>query len=83
MNNEPKLNFDEQQVDIKHLKEQFDIYNEDEVQEITAAINPMKKKKPCVCDIYSNMFNKKRVEKTYPGIAHLALVKLLCQNVNK
>ena len=37
---------------IKHLKSQCDIDNDDEVQKITAAIPPMKKKKPvCVtCD---------------------------------
>ena len=29
-----KLNVDEQQDDIKHLKEQFDIYNRDAVQKI-------------------------------------------------
>ena len=47
MNN--KLNVDEQQDDIKHLKEQSDIDDEDDVQEIKAAITPMKKKKPlCV-----------------------------------
>ena len=68
-NNEPKLNVDEQQDDIKHLKEQFDLDNEDEVQEITAAITPMKKKKAYVCDIQSNICNKKWVEKSYPGRA--------------
>ena len=30
-------------AEIQHLKEQFDIDNEDEVQEITAARDPMKK----------------------------------------
>ena len=30
-----KLNIDEQKDDIKHLKEQWDIYNEDELQETT------------------------------------------------
>ena len=49
MNNELKLNVDEQQDDIKHLKGQCDIDVEDEVQEITAAINPMKK--ACLCDM--------------------------------
>ena len=43
MNNDPKLNVDEQQHDIKHLKEQCDINDEDEVQEITTARNPIKK----------------------------------------
>ena len=43
MNNELKLNADEQQDDINHLKEQCEIYDEDDVQEITAARNPLKK----------------------------------------
>ena len=42
------LNVDEQQDDIKHLKEQCDIYNEDEVQEITAAKNPIKRIRLCL-----------------------------------
>ena len=42
------LNVDEQQDDIKHIKEECDINNEDEAKEITAAITPMKTKKP-VC----------------------------------
>ena len=37
-NNELKINVDEQQYDIKHLKEQFDIDDEVEVRGITAAI---------------------------------------------
>ena len=49
VNNEFKLNIDKHQDDIKHLKEQCD---EDEVQEITAAITPMKKNKP-VCVTYN------------------------------
>ena len=43
VNNDLKLNVDEQQDDIKHLKGHCDIHYEDEVQEITAARNPMKK----------------------------------------
>ena len=35
VNNEYKLNVDEQQYNIKHLKEQCDINNKDDVQEIT------------------------------------------------
>ena len=42
------LNVDEQQDDITHLKEQCDIEDEDEVQEITASITPMQKKIMCV-----------------------------------
>ena len=52
VNNELKLNVDEQQDDIKHLKEQCDIDNEDEVQEITAAKIPMIKKKPVCVKCY-------------------------------
>ena len=48
VNNDLKVNVVEQQDDIKHLKEQWDIDDDDEIQEITAAITPMKKKKP-VC----------------------------------
>ena len=40
---EIKVNVDEQHDDIKHLKEQCDIGDEDEVQEITAARTPIKK----------------------------------------
>ena len=36
VNNEYKLNVDEQQDNIKHLKEQCDINNKYDVQEITA-----------------------------------------------
>ena len=43
VNKELKLTVDEQQDDIKDLKEQNYIQNKDEVKEITAAINPMKK----------------------------------------
>ena len=41
MNNDLKLNVDEQQNDIKHIKEQCDIDNEDEVQKITAVRKPL------------------------------------------
>ena len=45
LNNELNVNVDEQQDDIKHLKEQCDIDDEDEVREITAAGFSMKKKR--------------------------------------
>ena len=38
MKNVLKLNVDEKQDDIKQLREQYDIDNEDGVQEITVAI---------------------------------------------
>ena len=49
VNNEFMVNVDEQQDDIKHIKEQCDIDDENEVQEITAARTPLKNKRPmCV-----------------------------------
>ena len=48
VNIELKLNVEKHPDDIKPLKEQCDIDDEDEVQEITAASTPMKKNKP-VC----------------------------------
>ena len=45
VNNDLKLNVDEQQDDLKHLKEQCDIDDENEVQEVTAARNLMKRNK--------------------------------------
>ena len=46
VNNELKFIVDEQQDDITHLKWQYDIDDEDKVQEITAARTPMKKNWP-------------------------------------
>ena len=46
-----KLTVDEQEDDLKHSKEQCVIYDEDEVEEITATINSMKKKKTSACDM--------------------------------
>ena len=43
--NEIKLNVDEQQDDIKHLKEQCDMGDGDEDKEIPATRTPMKKNK--------------------------------------
>ena len=51
VNNELKLNVDQQQEDIKHSKELCDIDNEDEVQEISADITIMKKKKTSEYDM--------------------------------
>ena len=48
VNNEGKSNVEYQQEDIKHLKEQWDIDDEDEVQKITAAKKPMKIISLCV-----------------------------------
>ena len=47
VNNEPRLNFDEQQDD-KTFKVKSDIDDSDEVQEITAAQTPMQNNRP-VC----------------------------------
>ena len=51
VNNEPRLNVDEQQDD-KIFKVDSDINDSDEVQEITAARTPMKINKP-VCVTYN------------------------------
>ena len=42
VNNGLKLNVNVQQVDMKHLKEQYDIDDEDKVQRTTVARTPMK-----------------------------------------
>ena len=44
MNNQLKVNVDEQQDDIKYLKEQCNKDDKDKVQEIPGAGTPMKKK---------------------------------------
>ena len=59
VNNELTLNVDDQQNDIKHLKEQCD--DENVVQEITAAITPWKM--PVFVTCKKNMYNKKWVAK--------------------
>ena len=53
--NELRLNVDEQQDDIKHLKEQCDKDDEDEVQEVTAARISMKKNRP-MCETCNQTF---------------------------
>ena len=45
MNDDLKLNVEGWQDDIKLLKEECDIDDEDEVQEVKAAGKPMKRKK--------------------------------------
>ena len=55
VNNELKLNVDEQQYAINHLKEQCNIYDEYDTQEITAARTPMKKKRS-VCVTFNKKF---------------------------
>ena len=70
INNDLKFNVDEQQDDIKHLKEECDMGDEDKNQEISAARNPMKKNIGCVRDMQSNICNENWVEQKYPGRAH-------------
>ena len=43
VNNQLKLNVDEQQDEIKHLKEQYNKEDKDKVQEISGDRNPLKK----------------------------------------
>ena len=51
VNKDLKLIVGEQQDDIRYFKEHCYIDDEDELQEITAPRNPMKKY-GCVCDMY-------------------------------
>ena len=48
VNNELKVNVDDQQVDKKHLKEQCNIDDEDKIQKTTVARSPMKRVSLCV-----------------------------------
>ena len=50
--NYDKVNVDDQQVDMKHLKEKCDIDDEDEVQKTTVARTPMKKSKSVCVTCY-------------------------------
>ena len=69
-NNYPKLNDDEQQVDVKHLKEQFDKKDKDEVQEITAAKKSNEEKeKKTVCETCNQTSVTEKGLKTSPGRA--------------
>ena len=43
VNNELNVNVDDQQVDMKHLKEQYDVDDEDKVQKTTVGRTPIKK----------------------------------------
>ena len=69
VNNELKLIVNELQDDIKPLKEQCDIDDEDEVQASTVARTPMNKDRP-VCVTCNQTFAKKNELKTYPGRPH-------------
>ena len=67
----------------KHLKDQCYIGDEDEVQEITGAETPMKKKKP-VCVTCNQTFAKKKwVEKNTSRKSTISSKNLLGQNVQK
>ena len=70
MNNELKLNVDEQEDDLKHLKEECDIENEHEVQEITAARTPMKNNRSVCVTCNQTFVMKNGLKKTNPGRAH-------------
>ena len=66
MNNGFKVNVDEQQDDIKHLKEYWDIDD----------IEPLWKEMDVCVTCNQNNCKGKFVEKSYPGKAHWAVVKL-------
>ena len=52
VNNELKVNVDDQQVDMKYLKEKYDTDDEDKVQKTTVAKTPMKKSKSVCVTCY-------------------------------
>ena len=58
---ELKVKFNDQQVNLKHLKEQCDIDDEDEVQKTTVARTP--RKRVCLCvTCYLNICHDNLVE---------------------
>ena len=69
VNNEPRLNVDEQQDD-KTLKVKSDIDDSDEVQEITAARTPMKNNRPVCVRCNQTVALKNGCKQTYRGRAH-------------
>ena len=52
VNNELKVNVDDQQVDMKHLKEQCDVDDEENVQKTTVGRTPIKKSKSVCVTCY-------------------------------
>ena len=76
VNNELRLNVDEQQDD-KKLKVKSDIDDSDEVQEIIAVRAPMKINRPVCVTCNQTLALKNLCKITYQGKAHWALVKLL------
>ena len=70
VNNDLKLNMDELQEYIKHLKEQCDIYDENEVQEITAAKTLMKKNRTGCVTFNQTFAMKSCFKETYPRSEH-------------
>ena len=69
VNNEPRLNFDEQQDD-KTFKVKSDIDDSDEVQEITAARTPMENNRPVCVTCNQTLALKNGCKQTYQGRAH-------------
>ena len=72
VNYEIKVNVDEQHNDIKHVKEQCDIGDEDEVQEITAARTPITNNRP-VCVTCNKTFAMKNRLKNHIQEEHTEL----------
>ena len=58
VNNEHKVNVDKQQVDMKHLKEQCDIDDEEKFQKTTVSRTPMKKIKSLCVSCYQTFAKK-------------------------
>ena len=60
VNNQLKVNVDEQQDDIKYLREQCNKDYKDKVQDITGAGTPMKKNKSVCVTCDKNLMRKKK-----------------------
>ena len=79
VNKELKLNIDEQQYDLIHLKEQCDIYED---QEITAARTPMKKNRP-MCVTCNKKFAMKNWLKNISRKSTLSSGKIIVATCSK
>ena len=66
--------------DIMNLKEECDIDNEDGVQEIKAAITPMKNKKPVCVTCNQTCATTKLIEKNISRKSTLSSGELMWQN---
>ena len=75
MNDDLKLNVEGWQDDIKLLKEECDIDDEDEVQEVKAAGKPMKRKRLCMWHIIKDLQWKIGWKKSKLSFAEVIVAK--------